>query len=214
MKSISRQLRILGTLLGVLAIAGCGAAPADTSSAGTGANMGAGAGGAAGSMITTTAGASGASGIGGASGTTAGSAGTSVPVAGMSAGAAGDVSGAAGVSSTAGTGGELMCGDGAPKEGMCKDKAEGIYAIKVEIDVWWKAAARSIKRRASARAPRSYASATSVNRSPATRSAPPPSPLFETSLFLVRVRFGCESERARRKNRNNTSCIVRILPRT
>lgn len=138
MKSISRQLRMLGTLLGVLAIAGCGAAPADTSSAGTGAIVGAGAGGAAGTMVTTTAGVSGASGIGGASGTTAGSGGTSVPAAGMSAGAAGDVSGAAGVSSTAGTGGELMCGDGAPKEGMCKDKAAGIYAIKVEIDVWWK----------------------------------------------------------------------------
>lgn len=40
-----------------------------------------------------------------------------------------------------GTGGSepppAMCGGGTPLEGACKETAEGVYAIKTEIDVWW-----------------------------------------------------------------------------
>lgn len=47
-----------------------------------------------------------------------------------------DSSGGAG--NSAASGGEFaMCGKPA-KEGMCKDKAPGVYALKTEVDVWWR----------------------------------------------------------------------------
>jgi hypothetical protein len=52
------------------------------------------------------------------------------PTAGSSTGAAGEAA--------PGTGGDFaMCGKPA-KEGMCKAKAPGVYALKTEVDVWWR----------------------------------------------------------------------------
>lgn len=114
-------------LIAVAVLAGCSSG--ETGSGGAPIMPAAGAGG--------SGGVSGASGIGGASGL-GGASGAGAPVGGASGvgGAAGDAAG--GVSGGMAGTGALMCGSGEVKEGMCKQKAEGIYAIKLEADVWWK----------------------------------------------------------------------------
>jgi hypothetical protein len=76
----------------------------------------------------------GASGTTGGAGTSAGTgtAGMSTAGTGSSAGTSGGTAGAP----PSGTAGFAMCG-GAPKEGVCKTKAPGIYAMKTEVDVWY-----------------------------------------------------------------------------
>lgn len=63
---------------------------------------------------------------GGTAGGTAGTTAGAVSVAGMSGGTAGS-----GVSPM------VMCTTETTKDGTCKNVAEGVYALKVEFDVWW-----------------------------------------------------------------------------
>ena len=62
--------------------------------------------------------------------------GTTQPAGGTSGGTAGSNAGAAGESASGGAD-FAMCGKPA-QEGMCKDKAPGVYALKTEVDVWWR----------------------------------------------------------------------------
>jgi hypothetical protein len=131
MRSLGRTIRSACVLpIVMVSLAGCSA---DESPSAGGAGGGLPSGGAGGTMAGAGGGGSGggapiggASGVGGTSG---------------SGGAAGDVA-MGGVGGTAGTGTagtpSLMCETTTVKEGTCKDKAEGVYAIKLEADVWWK----------------------------------------------------------------------------
>jgi len=127
MRSLRNAMRGAAALsIALVALAGCSAE--ETGNDGAGVGM-------------PSAGASGVGGVGGVSGTSAatgGTSGTGVPIGGTSGagGSAGDTA-TAGVSGGAAGTGSLMCGSGEVKEGMCKEKAEGVYAIKLEADVWW-----------------------------------------------------------------------------
>jgi hypothetical protein len=70
----------------------------------------------------------------GTAGTGTGTAGTGTGTAGTGTGTAGTGTGTAG---TDGGGGDVMCATTDVLEGSCKSSAEGVYAIKTEIDVWW-----------------------------------------------------------------------------
>jgi len=62
---------------------------------------------------------------------------TTQPAGGSGGPTAGSNTGAAGEAAP-GTGSDFaMCGKPA-KEGMCKAKAPGVYALKTEVDVWWR----------------------------------------------------------------------------
>jgi hypothetical protein len=110
---------------------GSGATPTGGTAAATGATGGAGAtvaaGGTGGAGATGVAGKTGGSGAAGASG---GAGGTVVATGGVPAAGAGGMStgGSTGACTTA----------GAAKTGMCKATADGVYAMKVDVDVWYR----------------------------------------------------------------------------
>src|SRR6185312_14706855 len=80
------------------------------------------------------AGGAGAKAGSGASGSGTSSGGAGAPGGTAGSGAAGGGAGSTGASDGSGF---AMCGKPA-EEGTCKDKAPGVYALKTEVDVWWR----------------------------------------------------------------------------
>lgn len=146
MRNAQKSLLAIGCLLGLVgACSNAGTTTDGTGAAGTP------------STPASSAGTSAAAGTTGSAGTSSGTAGTTSPKAGTtggtagatasagtaapSAGTTGGTAGAGGSGPAAGSGAGLtpgfaMCGKPA-KEGTCKAKAPGVYATKMDIDVWY-----------------------------------------------------------------------------
>jgi len=126
MGTMTKGLVTSGAALAVaLGMAACGGS---SGSSGTGGGAGAGAFGGTGGGIGGTGAISGTGGGIGGTGAIGGTGGT------------GAIGGTGGISGTGGggTGGAPMCGSGDIRTGMeCSDKAEGWFAIKTVLDVWW-----------------------------------------------------------------------------
>ena len=74
----------------------------------------------------------------GTGGTGVATAGTGVAAAGTSAPATGGAGAPAGGSGGGASGGMCMGSGPALPDGMCKSKSSGVYAMKVDVDVWWR----------------------------------------------------------------------------